>query len=65
MPELFFHEINRLDAKDRERFSRQRLTYTRADGEQLEVDAVYGELDYEQVDSLFARTMTMEMYLLE
>ena len=38
MPELFVHEINKLDLKDRERFKKPRISYTRADGEQLEVD---------------------------
>ena len=38
MPELFIHEINKLDAKDRARFQKPRLSYTRADGELLEVD---------------------------
>jgi hypothetical protein len=33
MPELFVHEINRLDARDRERFKKPKLSYTRADGD--------------------------------
>lgn len=44
VPELFVHEINRLDAKDRARFEKPKLSYTRADGDQLEVDARFGEL---------------------
>lgn len=39
VPELFVHEINRLDARDQLRFKKPRISYTRADGDQLEVDA--------------------------
>ena len=38
VPELFVHEINKLDWEDRKRFEKPRLTYTRADGDILEVD---------------------------
>jgi len=33
VPELFVHEINRLDSRDRERFKKPRISYTRADGD--------------------------------
>ena len=33
MPELFYHEINKLDYKDRLRFKKPRISYSRADGE--------------------------------
>lgn len=65
VPELFVHEINKLDARDRERFKRPRISYTRADGDQLEVDTKLGELRASEIDLLFEKSMTMEMYLLE
>lgn len=65
VPELFVHEINRLDARDRERFKRPRISYTRADGDQLEVDSKMAELRATETERLFEKTMTMEMYLLE
>lgn len=66
-PELFVHEINKLDARDKARFKKPRLSYTRADGEQLEVDAngVDAQLRLTELDTLFEKTMNMEMYLLE
>ena len=39
VPELFVHEINKLGAAERLRFKKPRLSYARADGERLEVDA--------------------------
>jgi hypothetical protein len=65
VPELFVHEINKLDFKDRLRFKKPRISYTRADGEQLEVDVRYTELANRELDDLFEKTMAMEMYLLE
>lgn len=38
VPELFVHEINKLGAKERQRFKAKRISYARADGEKLEVD---------------------------
>lgn len=38
VPELFVHEINKLEWEDRKRFERPRLTFTRADGDHLCVD---------------------------
>lgn len=38
VPELFVHEINKLDWEDRKRFEKPRLKYSRADGDLLEVD---------------------------
>jgi hypothetical protein len=65
MPELFVHEINKLDYKDQVRFKKPRISYTRADGENLEVDAAYKEIGSTEQDKLFEKTMSMEMYLLE
>ncbi len=65
VPELFVHEINRLDSRDRARFQKPRISYTRADGEQLEVDAKMAQLRATEMDRLFEKSMTMEMYLLE
>jgi hypothetical protein len=38
VPELFVHEINKLDWEDRKRFEKPRITFSRADGDILEVD---------------------------
>ena len=38
VPELFVHEIKKLDWEDRKRFEKPRLKYSRADGDLLEVD---------------------------
>jgi hypothetical protein len=38
VPELFMHEINKLDFEDRKRFEKPKITFARADGEALEVD---------------------------
>ena len=50
VPELFVHEINKLGHKDRTRFKKPRISYTRADGEMLEVDDVSGQLIADEVD---------------
>jgi len=65
VPELFVHEINKLGHKDRNRFKKPRISYTRADGEMLEVDDISGQLIADEVDTLFEKSMAMEMYLLE
>jgi hypothetical protein len=65
VPELFVHEINKLDVRDRMRFKKPRISYTRADGDQLEVDSKMGDLRQTEIDMLFEKSMTMEMYLLE
>lgn len=67
VPELYVHEINKLDAKDQMRFKKPRISYTRADGDQLEVDAINrnSQLANTELDRLFEKSMTMEMYLLE
>jgi len=66
VPELFVHEINKLDAKDQMRFKKPRISYSRADGEQLEIDARFGELPAQsEYDTLFEKSLQMEMYLLE
>ena len=38
VPELFMHEINKLDYEDRQRFEKPKLTFQRADGDLLDVD---------------------------
>ena len=65
VPELFVHEINRLDARDIERFKKPRISYSRADGDQLEVDSRLGLERATEIDRLFEKAMSMEMYLLE
>ena len=65
VPELFVHEINKLGFKDRQRFKKPRISYTRADGEMLEVDNVSDQTIANEVDALFEKSMAMEMYLLE
>ena len=44
VPELFVHQINKLGYKDRKRFKKPRISYTRADGEQLECDDISHQL---------------------
>ena len=67
VPELFIHEINKLGAKDRERFKPKRISYERADGEKLEVDetATVAENKLDDTEQMFDKAMQMEMYLLE
>jgi hypothetical protein len=38
VPELFVHEINKLGAKDRQRFKAKRVSFARADGSYIEQD---------------------------
>lgn len=38
VPELFVHEINKLDWEDRKRFEKPKLAFRRADGDNLQVD---------------------------
>lgn len=38
VPELFVHEINKLDFEDRKRFEKPKLRFSRADGDLLDVD---------------------------
>ena len=65
MPELFLHEINKLDVKDRMRFKKPKISYTRADGDALDVDNNSPELRMTELDMLHEKAMSMEMYLLE
>ena len=37
-PELFYHEINKLDWEDRKQFIKPRIGFKRADGDNLEID---------------------------
>jgi hypothetical protein len=67
VPELFVHEINKLGAKDRERFKARRIGYERADGEKLEIDevATIEGNTLNDREKMFDKAMQMEMYLLE
>lgn len=65
VPELFVHEINKLGFKERQRFKKPRISYTRADGESLEVDDVSDQLLGDESDQMFEKSMAMEMYVLE
>ena len=65
LPELFVHEINRLDAVDQARFKKPRISYGRADGDSLEVDAKDAIERENEIDKLFEKSLSMEMYLLE
>lgn len=38
VPELFVHEINKLDWEDRKRFEKPKIGFARADGDVLDVD---------------------------
>lgn len=57
VPELYTHEINKLGQKDRLRFKKPRISYARADGEQLEVDVEYNALKETELDKLMDKTM--------
>ena len=57
VPELYTHEINKLGAKDRLRFKKPRITYARADGEQLEVDSDYNALKQTEMEQLLDKSM--------
>ena len=67
VPELFVHEINKLDWEDRKRFEKPKLTYTRADGDILEVDVAQNLLENQlnPIEQLQDKSMRMEMYLYE
>lgn len=67
VPELFVHEINKLDWEDRKRFEKPRLTYTRADGDILEVDVAQNLIENKlnAIEQLQDKSMRMEMYLYE
>jgi hypothetical protein len=65
VPELFVHEINKLSARDRLRFKKPRISYARADGEQLEVDLAANALKETEMEKLLDKSLQMEMYLLE
>jgi len=57
VPELYTHEINKLAAKDRLRFKKPRISYARADGEQLEVDVDYNALKATEMEKLMDKSM--------
>ena len=65
VPELYTHEINKLGFADRLRFKKPRISYARADGEQLEVDVNYNRMKESELEKLMDKSMQMEMYLLE
>ena len=57
VPELYVHDINKLGAKDRMRFKKPRISYTRADGEQLEVDDASAELELNEHEAIWDKSM--------
>ena len=67
VPELFMHEINKLDYEDRKRFEKPKLTFTRADGDLLDVDVQYNIRNNRKSPllELHDKSMRMEMYLYE
>lgn len=65
VPELYTHEINKLGYADRLRFKKPRISYSRADGQQLEVDVDYNAMKETELEKLMDKSMGMEMYLLE
>jgi hypothetical protein len=67
VPELFVHEINRLDYEDRERFEKPKLAFKRADGVTLDIDEHQNiALNYSsEADKLQDKARRMEMYLYE
>lgn len=67
VPELFVHEINKLDYVDRLRFEKPKITYSRADGELLEVDTDFNLAAnrLSEMELLQDKSMKMEMYLFE
>ena len=66
VPELYTHEINKLGYIESQKYKKPRISYSRADGEVLEVDDVSALLIPEnEAERLFEKSMNMEMYLLE
>ena len=67
VPELFTHEINKLDYKDRIQFEKPKIGYQRADGDLLGVDEVQNARDNEMTEELklLDKSMKMDMYLFE
>ncbi len=65
MPELFSHEINRLDIEDQARFLKPKRIFTRADGELLDVDINDPWMKQQEVEMMDDKTKKMEMYLLD
>lgn len=67
VPELFVHEINKLDWEDRKRFAKPKLTFSRADGDMLEVDVTQNLAlnRHDELEQLQDKAMQMEMYLYE
>ncbi len=57
VPELFVHEINKLGARDRLRFKKPRISYARADGEQLEVDLTANALKVTEMEKLMDKSL--------
>ena len=57
VPELYIHEINKLSAKDKLRFKRPRISYARADGEQLEVDVTANALRMTELEKLVDKSL--------
>lgn len=65
VPELYRSQINKLSAKSRLRFKKPRISFVRADGEQLEVDNDANLERQTDLEALLDKSLEMEMYLLE
>jgi hypothetical protein len=67
VPELFTHEINKLDYLDRKKFEKPKLTYSRADGDILDTDIQFNikANRMNPLQQLQDKSMRMEMYLYE
>lgn len=67
VPELFIHEINKLDWEDRKRFEYDKIGFQRADGELLEIDEWQNEAmnKNNRLTELKDKSMKMELYLYE
>ena len=67
VPELFVHEINKLDWEDRQRFERDKIGFQRADGELLDVDEQQNIAmnKNDRLTELKDKSMKMELYLYE
>ena len=69
VPELFVHEINKLDERDKLMFKKREIGFKRADGDQLEIDTrtnvSLNELAKDDFGILKEKAMNMEMYLFE
>ena len=64
VPELFNYEINKLGFLEREKYQKRKVSYQRADGEQIEQDDIDNLLLQEEKNQLsYDKIRSMEMYL--